>query len=137
MLSSVVLRRTEVDARGRLRRTVAPVPETWPPGNVELYRAFLPWLDLNGVPPPRARTVLVAVRHLLAVLPLPGAPDTLAAASRALLRDYATHGAAPGTLQQYGTAIRLLQRFVAIQTGFPPDAPAPQTPELYQVSAIM
>jgi hypothetical protein len=81
-MSTLVLRRAEVDARDRLRRTIAPAPETWPSGNVELYRAFLRWLDPNGVPAARARTVLVAVRHLLAVLPFPGAPDALAAASR-------------------------------------------------------
>ena len=130
-MSTLVLRRAEVDARGRLRRTVAPAPETWPPGNVELYRAFLRWLDPNGVPAARARTVLVAIRHLLAALLLPETPDALAAASRALLRDYETRGAAPGTLQQYGTALRLFQRFVAIQTGLPPAAPVPPTPELY------
>jgi hypothetical protein len=127
-MSTLVLRRAEVDARGRLRRSVAPASETWPPGNAELYRAFLRWLDPNGVPAARARTVLVAVRHLLAALPLSGAPDALAAASRALLRDYATRGAASGTLQQYGTALRLFQRFVAIQIGLPPAVPTPPTP---------
>ncbi len=128
-MSTLVLPRSGVDARGRLRRTVAPAPETWPAGNAELYRAFLRWLDPNGVPAARARTVLVAVRHLLAVLPFAGMPDALAAASGALLRDYARRGAARGTLQQYGTALRLFQRFVAIQTGLPPAAPVPPTPE--------
>jgi len=130
-MNTLVLPRTRVDARGRLRRTVAPVPETWPAGNVELYRAFLRWLDPNGVPAARARTVLVAVRHLLAVLPSPGIPDALAAASTALLSDYARRGAARGTLQQYRTALRLFQRFVAIQIGAPPAPPVPPAPAPY------
>jgi hypothetical protein len=122
MLSTLVLRRTEVDARGRLRRTVAPAQETWPAGNAELYRAFLRWLDPNGVPAARARTVLVAVRHLLAALPLLGAPDALVAASRALLPDYATCGAAwDAAAVWHGSPA--FQRFVAIQTGLPPAAP--------------
>jgi len=130
-MSVLLLRRTDVDARGRLRRTATPALDAWPAGNADLYRAFLRWLDPHGVPAARARTVLVAVRHLLASLPLPVAPGALAAASHALLRDYETRGAARGTLQQYGTALRLFQRFVAIQIGLPPAAPPPPTPQRY------
>lgn len=130
-MSALALRQADVDARGRLRRTVAPASDTWPTGNADLYRAFLRWLDPNGVPPARARTVLVAVRHLLASLPVPVALDTLRASSHALLQNYASRGAARGTLQQYGTALRLFQRFVAIQIGLPPSAPPPPTPLRY------
>jgi hypothetical protein len=62
-----------------------------------------------------------------------GAGGTGAArhAARTLLADYARRGAAPGTLQQYGSALRLFQRFVAIQCGLPPaESPSP-TPERY------
>jgi hypothetical protein len=62
-MSSPTLRLREAGCGGRF----APAPETWPPGNAEIYRGFLRWLDPDGVPATRARIVLVAVRHLLAV----------------------------------------------------------------------
>jgi hypothetical protein len=84
-MNAVAVSQTDVDARGRLRRTVAPGPEAWPDGNTDLYRAFLRWLDPHGVPAARARTTLVAVRHLLAFLSQPVEPVALAAATRTLL----------------------------------------------------
>lgn len=131
-MTALALRQSEIDARGRLRRTVAPPPEAWAAGHADLYRAFLRWLDPTGVPPPaRARTTLVAVRHLLAALPCPVEPDALAAGMSTLLADYATRGAAVATLQQYRSALRLFHRFVAIQLNLPPAVPPPPTPEHY------
>jgi site-specific recombinase XerD len=130
-MSAVTVHQATVDARGRLRRTVAPPPAAWAPDHAALYRAFLRWLDPQGVPPARERTTLVAVRHLLASFPGPVEPATLATAVTTFLSDYACRGAAPGTLQQYGSALRLFRRFVAIQCGLPPAVAPSPTPERY------
>jgi len=130
-MTAVAVPQSAVDARGRLRRTIAPPSAAWPADHATLYRAFLRWLDPDGVPPARARTTLVAVRHLLASFPGPVEPAALAAAMSTLLADYARRGAAPGTLQQYRSALRLFQRFVAIQFGLPPAVAPPPTPERY------
>ena len=130
-MSAVAVQQPAVDARGRLRRTIAPLPAAWPADHAALYRAFLRWLDPNGVPPARARTTLVAVRALLASFPGPMEATTLATVMSTLLADYARRGAAPGTLQQYGSALRLFQRFVAIQLGLPPAVSPSPTPEHY------
>jgi hypothetical protein len=130
-VSAVAVSQSAVDARGRLRRTVAPPPAAWPADHAALYRAFLRWLDPHGVPAARERTTLVAVRHLLASVPGPVEPATLATAVSTLLADYAHRGAAPGTLQQYGSALRLFRRFVAIQCGLPPAVSPSPTPERY------
>jgi len=130
-VSAVAVHQTTVDARGRLRRTVAPPLAAWPADHAVLYRAFLRWLDPQGVPPARERTTLVAVRHLLASFPGPAEPATLATAVTTLLADYARRGAAPGTLQQYGSALRLFRRFVTIQFGLPLAVPPSPTPERY------
>jgi integrase/recombinase XerC len=130
-VSAVAVQQPGVDARGRLRRTIAPLSAAWPADHAALYRAFLRWLDPNGVPPARARTTLVAVRALLASFPGPMDATTLATVMSTLLADYARRGAAPGTLQQYGSALRLFQRFVAIQLGLPPSVSPSPTPEHY------
>ena len=84
-MTALAVSRADVDARGRLRRTLTPSVEAWPRGNAEVYRAFLRWLDPRGVPAARARTTLVAVRRLLASLPQPVEPAGVAAATRTLL----------------------------------------------------
>lgn len=109
-----------------------PVPSatTWPEGNRELYQAFLRWLEPHGFPAARARTTLVAVRHLLARLTTPLDLMAVGEASTALLLEYDARGAATGTLQQYRSALRVFQRFVAVRTGAPLTISAlPPTPE--------
>lgn len=111
-----------------------PVPSatTWPDGNRELYEAFLRWLEPQGCPPARARTTLVAVRHLLARLATPLDLTAIEEASTALLVAYDARGAASGTLRQYRSALRLFRHFVAGRTGAPlPILAAPPTPERY------
>lgn len=131
-MSSVLISGGSVDARGRLRRMPVPPAMTWPAGNRELYQAFLRWLAPQGVPAARARTTLVAVRHLLARVDTPLDLTTVEAARTALLLEYDARGAATGTLQQYRSALRVFERFIAIRTGAPLTVSAPPpTPERY------
>lgn len=124
--------RGSVDARGRLERMPVPSATPWPAGTRELYQAFLRWLEPHGVPAARARTTLVAVRHLLARLTTPLDLMTVMEASTTLLLEYDARGAAPGTLQQFRSALRVFQRFVAVRTGAPLTVSArPPTPEWY------
>lgn len=131
-MSVLIVAHGSVDTRGRLRRVPVPTATTWPGSNRELYQAFLRWLEPHSFPAARARTTLVAVRHLLARVPTPLDLMTVEEASTALLLEYDARGAASGTLQQYRSALRLFQRFIAVRTGAPLTVSAlPPAPERY------
>ncbi len=129
-MSVLIASQGSVDAWGRLQRMPVPSATTWPEGNQELYQVFLRWLEPHGFPAGRARTTLVAVRHLLARLRTPLDLMAVEEASTALLLEYGARGAAAGTLRQYRSAMRVFQRFVAVRTGGPLMISAPPpTPE--------